>query len=79
MSESDVKKQIHQALKNATVKIFVGGEFQGTGFFITPDGYILTAFHCIGEYPPQIEVETRFDGKFVARLDEEKSLRGFED
>jgi len=78
MLKSDVKKQIHQALKNATVKIFVGGEFQGTGFFITPDGYILTAFHCIGEYPPQIEVETRFDGKFVARLDEEKSLRNFD-
>ncbi|WP_293275386.1 hypothetical protein [Microcoleus sp. PH2017_18_LLB_O_A] len=36
-------KRIEQYIKNATLKIFVNGEFIGTGFFITRDGYVLTA------------------------------------
>lgn len=69
------KKSIHATLLNATVKIWVDGEFQGTGFFIAPDGHVLTAYHCIGKPPPkQIVVETRFNGKFVAQLDNNKSL-----
>ena len=74
----DDKQFIHRAIKNATVKVFVGGEFKGTGFFITSDGYILTAYHCIGEYPPKVSVKTRFDGEFEAFLDFKKSLRGEE-
>ena len=72
----DNKKQIQQAIKNATVKIFVDGAFLGTGFFITPDGYVLTAYHCIGNPPPDdIMIETRFDGQLAAPLDIDKSLK----
>jgi hypothetical protein len=72
----DKTKLIHQAIKNATVKIFVDDAFQGTGFFITSDGYILTAYHCIGEPPPDdIVIETHFAGKLPAQLDNDKSLK----
>ncbi len=74
-----LKQQIHRELTDASVKIFekVGGnyEFRGTGFFITLDGYLLTAYHCVGESPKDIFVETQFDGKFPALLDNSKSLR----
>jgi len=50
-------------------------KFKGTGFFITPDGYVLTAYHCIGDSPPQIVIETRFDGESVAELKKDKSLK----
>ncbi|MDM8564920.1 AAA-like domain-containing protein [Candidatus Halobeggiatoa sp. HSG11] len=74
-----LKQQIHCELTDTSVKIFekVGGnyEFRGTGFFITPDGYLLTAYHCIEWSPNDIFVETQFDGKFPALLDDAKSLR----
>jgi len=73
-----LKKFIYHKLKNASVKVFIANEFQGSGFFITYDGYILTAYHCVGEYPPEIKIETRFDGKFIAQFDEEKSLKHFD-
>ncbi len=77
-----LKKTIHRELTDASVKIFekVGKnyEFRGTGFFITPDGYLLTAYHCVGESPDDIFVETHFDGQFKAVLDQQKSLRDLE-
>ncbi|MDM8566485.1 serine protease [Candidatus Halobeggiatoa sp. HSG11] len=73
---SEDRKIIHDEIANATVKIFVFGEFQGTGFFITPDGYLLTAFHCIKEpIPNEIIVKTRFDEEFKAEFDYSKSLK----
>jgi hypothetical protein len=82
MTEEELKKQIHRELINASVKIFekVGEkyEFRGTGFFITPTGYLLTAYHCVAESPDDMVVKTHFDGKFKAMLDEQKSLRGSE-
>ncbi len=79
MIDEQLKKQIHRELTGASVKIFekVGEnyEFRGTGFFITADGYLLTAYHCVGESPDDIFVETHFDGKFPAVLDDSKSLR----
>lgn len=67
---------LHQEIKNATVKIFLGEAyaFKGTGFFISPDGYVLTAYHCIGAFAPEIWVETQFDGKYLAQLETDKSL-----
>ncbi|RKZ80068.1 MAG: hypothetical protein DRR16_24515, partial [Candidatus Parabeggiatoa sp. nov. 3] len=67
------------ALEQATVKILTTSGFKGTGFFISPDGYILTAWHCISEVIPMpfstITVET-IDGKtFTAQLDKEKSIQ----
>ncbi|MEK8021533.1 MAG: serine protease [Candidatus Parabeggiatoa sp.] len=75
MRDEALKKRIHNEIANATVKIWVADEFQGSGVFITPDGYVLTAYHCIGEYPPKITIETRFGDQFKAELDEEKSLK----
>jgi len=75
MLDEGLKKRIHNEMANATVKILVADEFQGSGVFITQDGYVLTAYHCIGEYPPTITIETRFGEKFNAELDEAKSLK----
>ncbi len=74
MTDEEFKKLVHRKIKNATVKIFVGGEFRGTGFFITPDGYLLTAYHCVGEYAPDIVVKSPFKEEFKARLEKDKSL-----
>ena len=67
------------ALEQATVKILTTSGFKGTGFFINPDGYILTAWHCIAEVIPMpfsiITVETN-DGKtFTAQLEQQKSVQ----
>ncbi len=82
ITTEQLKKQIHRELTDASVKIFekVGKnyEFRGTGFFITPDGYLLTAYHCVGESPDDIVVKTHFDGQFKAVLDQQKSLRDLE-
>ncbi|HEC85854.1 MAG TPA: serine protease [Thioploca sp.] len=75
MTDEALKKRIHNEIANATVKILVANEFQGTGFFITPDGYALTAYHCIGAYPPDIIIETRFGDRFNAELSYAKSLK----
>jgi hypothetical protein len=80
MTNEQLKRHIHNEIANATVKILEkvdkGYEFRGTGFFIMPDGYLLTAYHCLKEIPlDDIFVETRFDGKFKAVFDEQKSLQ----
>lgn len=67
-------KSLQQALARATVKITVGGQFKGTGFFITADGFILTAYHVIGAFPPSITVETFAGESFIAQVDTAKSL-----
>jgi len=82
MPNEQLKKHIHRELTGASVKIFeqVGNnyEFRGTGFFITPDGYLLTAYHCVKDAPGDIYVKTHFDGQFKAVLDQRKSLRDSE-
>jgi len=65
---------LQQTLAKATVKIAIGGQFKGTGFFITPDGYVLTAFHVIGIAPPEITVQTFTGDVLSARMDTAKSL-----
>jgi len=65
---------LQQTLAKATVKIAIGGQFKGTGFFITPDGYVLTAFHVIGIAPPEITIQM-FTGEWLpAQFDAAKSL-----
>ncbi len=66
-------KRIEQYIKNATVKIFVDNAFSGTGFFISADGYLLTAYHCVAN-AKTIQIETPFDGRFPATLHPDKSL-----
>ncbi len=65
-------------LDKVTVKISTNpGGFKGTGFFITLDGYILTAWHCINTEilcGAVISVATIDSAIFNAQLDKEKSL-----
>jgi S1-C subfamily serine protease len=76
--DDKLKKFITREISNSTVKIFVEGEFHGTGFFITPDGYLLTAYHVIGDFSHDIHIETRFGEKFSVELDEAKSLKHYD-
>lgn len=76
------KNHTRLALEQATVKISTSSGFKGTGFFISNDGYILTAWHCIAEIIPMsfitINVET-IDGKsFEAQLDTDKSIQDWD-
>jgi len=67
---------LQQTLAKATVKIAIGGQFKGTGFFITPDGYILTAFHVLGNPIPDAITIQMFTGEWLpAQFDDTKSLR----
>jgi S1-C subfamily serine protease len=74
MVNDELKKLIHPEIKKAIVKIFVRDEFKGTGFFITQDGYLLTAYHCLGLLPAEIVIETNFGDKFEAKLDDGNSV-----
>jgi len=74
---SEERKIIHNEIASATVKVFVYGEFMGTGFFITPNGYLLTAFHCIKKPIPKkedIEIEIFSGERFNAQIDLDKSI-----
>jgi len=87
MNEDDFKKAIQEALEQATVKVCTSTGFKGTGFFITPDGYILTAWHCIEKEASivslssspvtisSITIKSDYYGKEFpkAQLDKEKS------
>ncbi|OQW91268.1 MAG: hypothetical protein BWK78_05115 [Thiotrichaceae bacterium IS1] len=80
MTEDKLKQSIHQEIERATVKILLNSIFMGTGFFITPDGYVLTAFHCIGEkadikegFVERIQIELVPEKFFDAQLDYVKS------
>jgi V8-like Glu-specific endopeptidase len=66
-------------LEKATVKISTSSGFKGTGFFITDDGYILTAWHCIHEslvLSTTIIVETFEEETFnKVQIVQEKSIQ----
>jgi hypothetical protein len=73
------KKYIQNALESATVKVSTQSGFKGTGFFITKDGYILTAWHCIKEIIALSfsDVTVYYDEQtFPAQLDQDKSVEG---
>ncbi|MEN8220237.1 MAG: tetratricopeptide repeat protein [Pseudomonadota bacterium] len=79
MIDETQRNHTRLALEQATVKISTSSGFKGSGFFISHDGYILTAWHCIAEIIPMpnslIKVETIDSDTFAAQLDEEKSLQ----
>jgi len=73
------KKIIHSEIEKSIVKIWINSELRGTGFFITPDGYLLTAYHCVKDYSLGIRLETSAGGEPIkAQLDEDNSLRKFD-
>jgi len=80
---NQAKKLVQTELEQLIVRVAVtkdfkkDSDFRGTGFFITPDGYLVTAWHCIRD-------AERFDGYnilikchdgevFFGQLDREKS------
>jgi predicted HTH transcriptional regulator len=80
MKNDTFRKNTQLGLENATVKISTASGFKGTGFFISFDGYILTAWHCIKEVTisvplsPSIIVE--YDGNTfeIEKPEADKSL-----
>ena len=70
-------KELDNKLTATLVKIYISNVFKGTGFFITPQGHILTAYHVIGDYAGNdIEVVSKRHGKFRATLEQLKNCRG---
>jgi hypothetical protein len=86
MVDDKLKEFVQEELKRITIKVSIHylaqkkSGFRGTGFFITPNGYILTAWHCIEDIFKDsnnnaIEIEYKGE-RILARLDEEKSIKG---
>ncbi|RKZ74837.1 MAG: hypothetical protein DRR19_29790 [Candidatus Parabeggiatoa sp. nov. 1] len=78
MIDTNVRNYTRLELEQATAKIATNSGFKGTGFFISTDGYILTAWHCINEVAiqlsPKIWVEYGEGKRVEAQLDSDKSL-----
>jgi len=79
--DNPLKKLVQDELEQITVKISTSPKstgFKGTGFFITKEGYILTAWHCIQEAVSSLEsdifIESEAGDKFLGQLEKEKSI-----
>ncbi len=66
-------------LERAVFKLLVGEQFKGTAFFISPD-YLLTAYHCIGDFIDEHElyVKNATYGKLHVRFERDKSFKNHE-
>ena len=66
---------VNHLLERAVVKVLIGNEFKGTGFFISPD-YLLTAYHCLGDLVDEenLFVENQTYGRMRVILDRDKSF-----
>jgi hypothetical protein len=79
--DNQLKKWVQDELEQITVKISTSPKstgFKGTGFFITTEGYILTAWHCIQEavaLDSDIFIECENGEKFLAQLKQDKSVK----
>jgi S1-C subfamily serine protease len=83
----NLKKLVQDELKQVIVKVSlptnldIEAGFRGTGFFITTDGYILTAWHCIEDFFKvgiDILIECCDGEVFPAELDEEKTIKNLD-
>ena len=65
-------------MEDATVRLFLDGDFEGSAFFIIADGWLLTAYHCIVAHVQktvnQLTVATRDDTRYPAVYHPGKSL-----
>ncbi|MEK8017792.1 MAG: serine protease [Candidatus Parabeggiatoa sp.] len=75
----ELKKFVQGELERITVKISTDTGFKGTGFFVMPNGYILTAWHCIQEVEldgnDDILIEYQDKEVFLAKLEHNKSIK----
>jgi hypothetical protein len=55
MMPAATPSSIYQLLRDCTVRIEVGGQHRGTGFFVAP-GLVLTCAHVIDTNPRQLEI-----------------------
>jgi len=83
--DNEFKRFVQDELERITVKIATGADisanFQGTGFFVTPDGYIVTAWHCIKDafnYKEEIYVECHDGKRFPAQVVKDKSVESLD-
>jgi len=78
----NLKKFVQGELERITVKISTSTGFKGAGFFVTTDGYILTAWHCIKEAivsgSDNVFIECYNGEKIVGKLKREKTLMDFD-
>ena len=80
---NQAKKLVQTELEQLIVRVAVtkdfknDSDFRGTGFFITPDGYLVTAWHCIRDVVLfdgyNILIKCHDDEVFFGQLDREKS------
>jgi len=72
-----MSNMLEKQLKATLVKIYVSGKFEGTGFFITPKGHILTAYHVLDDYAgKKIKVVSEKCGTFTNVQVFNKECRG---
>jgi hypothetical protein len=67
---------ISESLRKAVVAILDdNGKVFGTGFFVTPDGYILTCYHVIEKFlsAKKVDIRTAEGGKLQATFEEDRS------
>jgi len=84
--KNQVKKLVQTELEQLLVRVAVSSDFDkdtgfsGTGFFITPDGYLVTAWHCIQDAERfgkkfKILIECGDGELFPGQLDKKKSIQ----
>ena len=74
MLQKKIHRRIREELEKATVKIITDHGSIGTGFFITPDGYLVTAYHCLeNRNEPD---QTAFNLRFVFSDGTVRSVKG---
>jgi len=79
--DNPLKKWVQDELEQITVKISTSPKstgFKGTGFFITTEGYILTAWHCIQEAialgSDDVFIECHNGKKLIGQLKPKQSI-----
>ncbi len=67
-----------EMLEDATVRLFLDDDFEGTAFFIHADGWLLTAYHCLAAYVQKtvrkVTIVTRDDMRLDVVYHPDKSL-----